>query len=258
MKSFRSAAQSLTRIADIVFVQLKLCLSNFSWSTVATMQLNQPFATVTPTLDGDVLTVLAGADVTFTVAQIQRILSTASGEGIRKVLKRLTAQGVVVHDQVGRTNTYRLNHEHLAAEPILALSRLTATFLRRLEVHLEGWGDDLKYAAVFGSAATGRMTSDSDIDLFVVHAGASDLDGNDDGADVWEPRLTELARMVTAWTGNDARIVEYTQPDLAAAAAAHEPLLGDIAEQGLTVAGTRAWFTEQLRSRDSALEVTKS
>src|SRR6185312_9753248 len=134
------------------------------------MQLNRPFATVTPTLDGDVLGVLATSEVTFTITQIQRILTTASGEGIRKVLTRLTAQGVVLHDQVGRTNTYRLNTEHLAAEPIMALSRLTATFLGRLEAHLEGWGEALKYAAVFGSAATGKMTLGSDIDLFLVRA----------------------------------------------------------------------------------------
>ncbi|WP_283616147.1 nucleotidyltransferase domain-containing protein [Mycolicibacterium poriferae] len=217
------------------------------------MQLNKPFATVTPTLDGDVLAVLASADVTFTVSQIQRILTTVSGEGIRKVLTRLTAQGVVLNDQVGRTNTYRLNTEHLAAEPIMALSRLTSIFLDRLEAHLEGWGRDLKYAAVFGSAATGRMTLNSDIDLFLVRACAPDLDARD-SPELWEQQLTELARLVTAWTGNDARVVEYTEHDLAAAAAADEPLLRDVAEQGLTVAGTRAWFNTQLRpvARSSA------
>lgn len=211
------------------------------------MQLNKPFATVTPTLDGDVLAVLASADVTFTVSQIQRILTTVSGEGIRKVLTRLTAQGVVLNDQVGRTNTYRLNTEHLAAEPIMALSRLTSIFLDRLEAHLEGWGRDLKYAAVFGSAATGRMTLNSDIDLFLVRACAPELDGHDEDPDLWQQQLTELARLVTAWTGNDARVVEYTEHDLAAAASAGEPLLRDVATQGLTVAGTRAWFNTQLR-----------
>lgn len=207
------------------------------------MQLRKPFATVTPTLDGDVLGVLASADAAFTISQIQRILTTVSGEGIRKVLTRLTAQGVVLNDQVGRTNTYRLNTEHLAAEPIMALSRLTSTFLERLEAHLKGWGKDVKYAAVFGSAATGRMTLDSDIDLLLVRSHAPDADAND----VWEQQLTELARLVTAWTGNDARIVEYTERDLAASAAAAEPLLRDVAEQGLTVAGTRAWSRTQLR-----------
>jgi hypothetical protein len=210
------------------------------------MQLNRPFATVTPTLDGDVLAVLATSDVTFTITQIQRILTTASGEGIRKVLTRLTAQGVVLHDQVGRTNTYRLNTEHLAAEPIIALSRITATFLDRLERHLEGWGDALKYAAVFGSAATGRMTLDSDIDLLLVRA-SDPQDRNNDAPDTWDQRVTELGRLVTAWTGNDGRVVEYTQDEIRTAASAGEPLLNDVARGGLTVAGTRAWLNTQLR-----------
>lgn len=205
------------------------------------MQLNKPFATVTPTLDGDVLAVLASADVTFTINQVQRILTTASGEGIRKVLNRLTAQGVVLQDEVGRTHTYRLNTGHLAAGPIMALSRLNSTFLSRLERHLDGWGTTLRYAAVFGSAATGKMRLDSDIDLFLVRATDSD-----DG--VWDQRLTELARLVTAWTGNDGRIVEYTEDEFRAAVTAGEPLLDDVSKQGLTVAGTRAWFKAQLRS----------
>lgn len=206
------------------------------------MQLNKPFATVTPTLDGDVLAVLASADVTFTISQVQRILTTASGEGIRKVLNRLAGQGVVLHDEVGRTHTYRLNTEHLAAEPIMALSRLNSTFLSRLEQHLDGWRAILRYAAVFGSAATGRMALESDIDLFLVRA----ADSEDD--DAWEQRLTELARLVTAWTGNDGRIVEYAEDEFRAAAAAGEPLFDDVSKQGLTVAGTRAWFNAQQRT----------
>lgn len=207
------------------------------------MQLNKPFATVTPTLDGDVLAVLASADATYTISQVHRILTTASAEGIRKVLNRLAIQGVVLHDQVGRTNTYRLNTEHLAAEPIMALARLNSAFLNRLEEHLREWGETLRYAAVFGSAATGHMRRDSDIDLILVRAG----DWGREGDGVWGHRVTEVARLITAWTGNDGRIVEYAANEFRAAAAAGEPLLRDVAKQGLTVAGTRSWFNAQLR-----------
>lgn len=211
------------------------------------MQLNRPFATVTPTLDGDVLAVLASSEMTFTVSQIQRILTTASGEGIRKVLTRLTGQGVVLHDRVGRTNTYRLNTEHLAAEPILSLSRLTATFLKRLETHLKEWGGAVRYAAVFGSAATGRMTLGSDIDLFLVRSSSLQRVDRKRDLELWDSRVAELARSVTAWTGNEVRVVEYTEDELRAAAGAGESLLGDVVREGLTVAGTRAWLTRQLR-----------
>lgn len=65
--------------------------------------------------------------------------------------------------------------------------------------------------------------------------------------DAWDQRVTELARLVTAWTGNDGRIVEYAEDELRAAVAAGEPLLDDVSKQGVTVAGTRAWFAAQLR-----------
>lgn len=211
------------------------------------MQLNRPFATVTPTLDGDVLSVLATADVTFTIAQIQRILISPSSEGIRKALTRLSTQGVVLHGRVGKTSTYRLNTEHLAAEPIWALTRLAGTFLDRLQSHLTEWGGELRYAAVFGSAATGRMTLSSDIDLFLVRAADHEHSGHGN-PDRWEQQVNELARSITAWTGNDGRIVEYTEDQLQAAAATGEPLLTEVAMRGLTVAGTRAWLTNALNS----------
>lgn len=216
------------------------------------MQLNRPFATVTPTLDGDVLAVVATASTeTFTISQIQRILTTASGEGIRKVLTRLTAQGVVLHNQVGRTHTYRLNTEHLAAVSILALSRLASTLMQRIETHLKEWRERPVYAAVFGSATTGTMTLRSDIDLFLVRGSRSEPHVPPDDSDVWERQVAELVRAVTGWTGNDARVVEYTEDDVRRAAGAGEPLLRDVAKQGLTVAGSRAWLNKRLRQYGS-------
>lgn len=59
------------------------------------MQFSNPLAVVTPTLDGPVLAALAAADSPFTTGQLTRVLDGGSKEGIRKVLRRLTAQGVV-------------------------------------------------------------------------------------------------------------------------------------------------------------------
>lgn len=212
------------------------------------MQLNRPFATVTPTLDGDVLAVLAAVDESFTLNQINRILTTVSAEGIRKVLARLTAQGVVLRSQAGRTNLYRLNMNHLAAEPILSLSRLTSTLWKRIESLLESWAEPPVYAAVFGSAAKGLMTLESDIDLFLVRQSVTPPVESTRDPDIWVSQVAELTKAVTAWTGNDARIVEYTVDDLRAAAEAGEPLLRDVARQGLTVTGSRAWLNKQLHA----------
>jgi predicted nucleotidyltransferase len=203
------------------------------------MQFDRPFATVTPTLDGDVLAVLATHDATFTTGQIRRILNDYSEHGIRKVLGRLVAQGVVLADRVGNAFTYRLNTEHLAAEPVQALARLASTFLLRLEGHLEAWDEPPVYAAVFGSAARGAMTVNSDLDVFLIrHQDTSDT--------LWARQVDDLAATVTRWTGNDTRIVDYTIEDLRAAST--EPMVRDVVEQGLTVAGSRPWLLKQLRT----------
>lgn len=200
--------------------------------------MSRPFATVTPTLDGDVLAVLAAPDVTFTTGQIHRVLNSYSEEGIRKVLGRLVAQGVVLSERVGNAFTYRLNAAHLAATPILALAKLFGTFLERLEDELGGWQYPPVYAAVFGSAVRGTMTPESDVDLFLVSA-----TGTPDA--VWTRQVNELASAVTAWTGNDARVVEYSEIELTTART--EPVVQQVLEHGLTVAGSRAWLLKQVK-----------
>lgn len=202
------------------------------------MELNRPFTTVTPTLDGDVLTVLATYDGTFTTGQIRRILKNFSEEGIRKVLSRLVLQGVVRADRVGNAFAYRLNTEHLAAEPILALAKLPRTFLDRLERELSSWERPPKYAAVFGSAVRGTMTVHSDVDLFLV-------EDDKTPQPLWARQVDELAATVTTWTGNDARVVEYTIAELRDAQS--EPLVRDVLDHGLTVAGSRAWLLKETR-----------
>lgn len=201
------------------------------------MEFNRPFAVVTPTLDGNVLAVLAAHDVSFTTGQLGRILTEFSEQGIRKVLSRLVVQGVVRSERVGNANSYRFNAAHLAAPAIVALARLSGTFLASLERELSAWQSPPVYAAVFGSAATGTMTAHSDIDLLLVQ-------DDDTDAEVWSSQVEKLARTVTAWTGNDARAIEFTVSELRDAR--DEPVVRDVIADGLTVAGTRAWLVRHV------------
>ncbi len=204
------------------------------------MELNHPLATITPTLDGDVLAMLAQHEAAFTTGQLHRVLTRYSEEGIRKVLTRLTRQGVVHSERVGNAYSYQLNRDHLASGPIIELAHLLRTLLRRLEDRLESWRFPPMYAAVFGSAARGTMTADSDLDLLLVR------DDNTPLA-VWEEQVGILAADVTSWTGNDARPLEYTVSELSGAR--DEPVLRDVLERGLTIAGSHVWLSRQLRER---------
>lgn len=206
------------------------------------MDLSRPLMTVTPTLDGDVLAALAGHDGIFTTGQLHRLLARHSEEGIRKVLRRLVKQGVVESDRVGNAFTYRLNRDHLAAEHIVALAQVRKTLLERIEDRLESWQVPPVYAAVFGSVARGEATEDSDVDLLLIRPEDAD-------ADRWETQVDELAVEVTRWTGNDTRPLEFTEAELAGRAY-DEAVLRDVARDGLTVAGSRAWLAGHLRKRN--------
>ncbi|MCX6431393.1 MAG: hypothetical protein NTX29_00930 [Actinobacteria bacterium] len=72
------------------------------------MELSRPLSVITPTLDGDVLRVLALADADFTSGDIHRVLDGPSIRGIHNTLGRLTEQGIVSRRPAGRANLYRL------------------------------------------------------------------------------------------------------------------------------------------------------
>ena len=196
-------------------------------------------STVTPTLDGDVLTVLASGEATFTTGQLHRILRRYSEEGIRKVLRRLAKQGIVHAERIGPAFAYRLNRDHLAAEHIIGLAQLPRTFLKRLEDRLASWRVPPVYAAVFGSVARGSMTVDSDVDLLLIRP-------DDVEDDLWHGQVDHFVTEVTRWVGNDTRALEFTTAEVVAHDL-EQPVLSDVLREGLTVAGSRTWLAEQLR-----------
>jgi len=204
----------------------------------ALVELNRPLATITPTLDGDVLTVLARHDSTFTTGQLHRILTSYSEEGIRRVLQRLTRQGVVRSDRVGNAFAYRLNRDHLAAEHIIKLAALMETLIQRIEQRLASWEYAPVYAAVFGSVARGSMTADSDLDLLLVRS-------DDTPQDRWDDQVAQLCSDLTRWLGNDVRPLQFTAAEVTERGR-QEPVLRDALSEGLTVAGSRDWLRQQL------------
>lgn len=196
------------------------------------MELQDPFEVVTPTLDGPVLATLAVADTSFTVGQLNRMLP-ASREGLRKVLRRLVAQGIVTHQLHGHVASYRLNRQHLIADQIVAIAHARGTFLERLGQEMTGWSTPPLYAAVFGSAGRGRMSRDSDIDVFVVRPDSVDVS-------TWDTQVQDLSGRILLWTGNDARFLVYEPSELVGAPT--WSVVSDVLEEGLTVVGSRAWL----------------
>jgi predicted nucleotidyltransferase len=208
------------------------------------MDLARPLGVVTPTLDGDVLAALALADTAFTAAQLHRVLPQHSEDGIRRVLNRLTGQGIVSADRVSSAYLYRLNRAHLAAEPITTLAKLRTRFLDLIEKMLAAWDPAPVYGAVFGSAARSTMRADSDIDVLLVRPDSCDRVK-------WDDLVVTLAANITEWTGNDARVLEFTESEVRLAGR-EETVLADVRDHGLTVAGSAAWLAQVLGPKERA------
>ncbi len=196
------------------------------------MDFRRPIQVVTPTLDADVLAVLARADTELSGREIQRLAGRGSPQGIRNVADRLTGEGIVERRSAGNAHLYRLNRDHVAAPSIEQLANLFDQVIERLRGAIEGWTRPPLIAMLFGSVATGRATLNSDLDLLVVRPAGCDPD-----EPPWNRQVAELEARTTMWTGHDARILEYDEDELPQAAT--DSVLHDALRDGIELYGSR-------------------
>ncbi len=196
------------------------------------MDFARPLLALTPTLDGDVLAALARADVEFSGRELARHAGRGSAEGIRSAADRLVAQGVVSRRAAGSAHLYRLNRDHLAAPYIEGLATLREQFLERLRELVAAWEEPAVMAMLFGSVARRSAVAESDLDLLVVRRKDCDPD-----SPVWRAQLQDLSRSATSWTGNDARVLEYGEMELAGLPP--QPVLEEASRDGIEIFGSR-------------------
>jgi predicted nucleotidyltransferase len=113
------------------------------------------------------------------------------------------------------------------------------TLLSRLEEELATWEIQPIYASLFGSGARGTMKPHSDLDLFFVRPDRL----NEEELSLWDEQLRQLIEKVTSWTGNDTRPIQVAEHQVLPG----NPLLDNIRDDALTIAGTRAWLERKLR-----------
>ncbi|MDP1711556.1 MAG: nucleotidyltransferase domain-containing protein [Candidatus Nanopelagicaceae bacterium] len=197
------------------------------------MNLNRPLTSLIPTLEGEVLTVLAGAQTSFTGLQVQTIIGKYSPRGVRNALQRLCVQGIVTRRPVGAADLYELNPEHLMTKYIKSLVSLRSEFLELLKKEVAVWGILPVCGAVFGSAVRSDMKPESDIDIFIVRPKTVEFD-----LGAWREQLADLSRKIDAWTGNDAQIFELDEDGIDLELASKDGVLYSIIDQGILFYGT--------------------
>ncbi len=184
---------------------------------------------------------LARADAQMTGREIQRLMGVGSHQGVRNAAERLVGEGIVERHSVGNAYLYRLNRDHVAAPWIERLASLLDEVIDRLRAAIEEWAQPPLVAMLFGSVATGTAKPGSDIDLLVVRPAGVDPDQAP-----WSQQLAELEARTSAWTGHDARILEYGANELADFTA--EPVLQDVLRDGLELFGSRRTLREAMKA----------
>lgn len=140
-------------------------------------------------------------------------------------VNELSAAGIVHAERAGSAVMVSLNHDHLVAEPLVALAHARGRLVERLRDEVAGQ-TELVAGWLFGSVARGEGSRDSDIDLLLV--AHSTLDGSG-----WSSLTTRLRERVRAWTGNEAQLVEHTQSSLERLVGRRAPIIGAIRSEGV-------------------------
>jgi predicted nucleotidyltransferase len=203
------------------------------------MDLANPMQSVIPSAHGAVLSVLARTDLALSGRRIAELTQPKfSQRRVNDVLGQLADSGIVLRESRPPSNFYRLNHDHVAAEGIVALAGMWATLLERIRAELGKWTLQPEAAWLFGSAARREATTRSDIDILVIRpAGVLDREAS---SDVWERQTSNLADEVRAWSGNPCEVLEMDTSELSSAVERNDRLIGDLREQAVVLAGRDA------------------
>jgi predicted nucleotidyltransferase len=191
------------------------------------MNLSEPLAVVSPTLDGPVLAAFVRSGRALSGREVHRLCGRGSPSGVHKVLRRLVAQGIVRADERAAETLYELNPAHLAALAIESIVRTPERLVEHLRHSLRSWRPRALHASLFGSFARGQAGPESDIDLLLVRKGRV--------TPPWERHVVGLQETVQAMTGNHLEVLEWSLTELRAQR--QSPLLRHLLEQSLHLDG---------------------
>lgn len=196
------------------------------------MDVSRPYSSVVPSLDGDVLRVLASSELGLTGREVATRSNRTSHSGVLKVLDRLTEQGLVEQVELNRTHLYSMNREHLAAPAVEILMSMRNSLIERMRTLSGEWSAPATHLSLFGSAARGDGDVESDIDLFAVRE-----DSLADTDPLWIGQVEDLRTSAEQWTGNSTSFIEMSETRLGRLATEGAPILEELLRDGVLLAG---------------------
>lgn len=196
------------------------------------MDVSKPYTAICPTLDSEVLAVLAGTTRPLTGREVARLTGRTAHRGVAEVLARLVEHGLVERREAGRALLFTLNRDHLAAPAVEVLAGMRAELLHRIHNLVGAWKIAAVHVSIFGSTARGEGGTQSDIDLFVVRP---DAVSEDDPR--WRAQLDVLSEKIERWTGNRASIAEAAEAEIELLLREDRPILAELRSDAISIDG---------------------
>lgn len=182
------------------------------------MDLRHPMRSIVPSLDADVLEVLAGTTDGLGLSHIARLAPRGTRQGISHVIRRLVDHGVVLAGPSTQGNTYRLNRDHVLVPAVLAIVDSRTEVIARLADLVAAIEPEPVHVSIFGSFARGEAGPESDIDVLMICAKESDLRSIDGVIDGLNLEIDQL-------TGNRGAVLALTIAELHRLVRANEPII---------------------------------
>lgn len=199
------------------------------------MDLSNPIHSVIPSVQGDVLGVLGRTSRPLSGRGVADLLDgRASTMGVSLALRALVGAGLVLTEEHPPAILYRLNREHLAADAVVELATLRERLIESMHELIATWGQTAYGAWIFGSFTRGTASSQSDIDVMVVRPDEVPFD--EEG---WRQQVREFSHRVSAWSGNDCRVAEFSLEEFMQLFEGGERLATDLRRDGLALTRRR-------------------
>lgn len=197
------------------------------------MDLSSPISSIIPSAYGPVLAALARAGVPLSGRQVAGLVEgQVSRSRVNSVLAELSTSGIVLREAHPPSVLYEFNREHVAAPFVEALADLRQLLLVRIRAEVESWDQPAVAVWMFGSAARGDGSAESDIDILVVRPDSLDEDDQ-----VWCSQLAQLADEVRAWSGNACEVLELSRAEVAESVRSGQSLATDLRRDAVPLGG---------------------
>jgi hypothetical protein len=190
-----------------------------------------PVQALIPGTQGRILAVLAQTSAELNLRTLSRLSGVSFAQASR-VMPHLVEQGIVNRRDVPPSALFRLEEQHVAARPVLALAQVRTAVLDELGRAAADISPTPLSVIVFGSLGRGDAHTGSDIDILVVRPS-----GVDDDHDTWHTTLEQWRQHAGRLTGNPIEILEVDAADIARNLRSRRPLWTDLRQQGITVFG---------------------